>query len=227
MNDLSSVISRVQKLLALANNNSNLNEAQSAASRADALIQEYRLSTAQLQNKETGPEMDCDNVYVGGKRSQWRESLLHGICNHYGCSWYLTSKRGDVEYNVVGQYADVEIVRNMFLWLEETLTVMSKRLNHGKGVAYGKAWLVGASHGVHNTFVELSKKASEDVSTAMVLLSNRKAQSSKYLTEVVLSGKGKDAKHLGKVSDVSAYAQGVMHGKSISINASSKLFNNL
>jgi hypothetical protein len=224
-NDISSVIAKVQKLQSLAANNSNLHEAQAAAKLADQLMQEYRISVATLEaasgNKES---MTVESVYSGGKRSAWREILLSGICSHYGCSFYIYGAR-HMEYRAVGVQSDLEIVKYMFAWLEQTLKSMSANLNKGLGVAYGKSWLVGAAEGVRETFRQLNAKAHEeaknssnDLGGALVLLNNRVAESKSYLNDVVLKGRSNPAKSLYGGSNCNARWSGMAYGKSIDVN---------
>src|SRR5258708_40277487 len=92
--NIASIIGKVQKLLSLASNNTNENECKTARELADKLIQQYRLSMADIESKGGESESFLSRkVCEGGKRRQWVEVLLHALCQTYGGAFFFTSQR--------------------------------------------------------------------------------------------------------------------------------------
>lgn len=177
MSDISKVIARILHLRKLAENNTNLHEAQAATRAADKLIQEYRLSQAELEQQGNAPQdpMTDRIVHKGGRRTAWREKLMWALTTHYGCSWYMSGGRGNLSYKVIGRESDIQILSYMFAWLTEEIERLCKTHSRGMGVAYARSWLDGAAQGVRDTFIERKREmqAQAGASAAMVLLDRR------------------------------------------------------
>src|SRR5271170_2836952 len=93
--NIQSVIAKVQKLLALTGGSNNENECKAARAAADRLIQEYRLTQAQLESQgsaQTEP-FARKKIHEGGRRNAWQEVILAELCAHFGGCWYFTSRR--------------------------------------------------------------------------------------------------------------------------------------
>ncbi len=77
-----SIVERIKKLLALAGNNSNPNEAAAAAARAAELMQQYKLEEAQLRVETSAPaeEIEHTEIYVkGSKFPGWKGALTSAL----------------------------------------------------------------------------------------------------------------------------------------------------
>ncbi len=194
---MSKVIARVIHLRKLASGNTNIHEANAAAAAADKLIQEHRLSQAELEASGNAPldPMSSVKLHEGGRRTAWRETLLWALSNHYGCSWYMNHGRDfssgrekrTCDYTLVGRQSDVEIVVYMFGWLTEEIERLCRWHSGGKGTGYARAWLDGAAIGVRDTFAarKAEMKAKEASSSAMVLLDNRSKEAEKHKYAIV------------------------------------------
>src|SRR5258708_26817647 len=92
--NIASIIGKVQKLLSLASNNTNENECKTARELADKLIQQYRLSMADIESNGGESESFLSRkLCEGGKRRQWVEVLLHALFQTYGEAFFLPSPR--------------------------------------------------------------------------------------------------------------------------------------
>lgn len=222
---LSSVIAKIVKLRALASNNSSDNEVKAATAAADRLMQEYRISQAEVEAVDAS---QCEpfvqlKVSEGGRRTTWREVLLHALVEHYGCCFYYQSYRsrttgkGVQSYTVVGRKSDTDIVQYMFTWLESEIQRLGKWHSGGRGVGYATSWLLGCAQGVRRQFSDLreAQRAQQAQSSAMVLLDSRCGESRVAMKQLANTKQGKSVQV--SVSNSSALTDGFGVGKSIKI----------
>lgn len=90
------VIEKIKKLRALAQS-TNAHEAANAAAAAERLLQEHRLSEAELEANDVetvgGAEEDAAPVdTLGEKITRWKDLLLAALCRGHGCSWYFSER---------------------------------------------------------------------------------------------------------------------------------------
>jgi len=224
---MSKVIARVIHLRKLASGNTNIHEANAAAAAADKLIQEHRLSQAELEASGNAPvdPMSSVKLHEGGRRTAWRETLLWALSGHYGCSWFMNHGRSfasgrekrTCDYTIVGRESDVAVVVYMFSWLTEEIERLCRWHSGGKGTGYARAWLDGAAIGVRDTFRARAAemKAKEATSSAMVLLDNRSKEAEKYKYATVAGLK--KVGHVQGGRDFSAREHGYKVGREIQI----------
>lgn len=201
-NKLDKMIARVKALLAMSEGNASENEAKAMRAAADRLIQEYRIDAAMLEASGNIAPEAMVNVVVseGGRRTAWREVLLHCLTKHYGCIWYLSSYRaggeahtkgrrgskGVQKYTVVGSESDVKIVSYMFAYLERECERLCRWHTGGQGVGAAVAFLMGCAEGIHKQFRDLAAAARaqaevrEGGSTALAVLDKRAQGAEEY-----------------------------------------------
>ncbi len=214
--DLEKAIAKVRKLFELARNNTSENEVKAATAAADKIMQEFRISLAQLEAAENqvSEKMVHKDIHKGGRRTNWRESILRALCIHYGCAWYMTHSRKknynfEIDgykqertcvYTIVGRESDTEIISYMFDYLTTEGERLSKAFNRGTGRGYAKSWLDGFGSGAASQFekmdaeikskLEISNSilgalGTTSTSSAMVLLSKRGTEAEKYMNSSV------------------------------------------
>lgn len=225
MSDLSAVIAKIIKLRALASNNSSQNEVKAATAAADRMMQEYRISQAEIEatDASTAEPFVSLKVSEGGRRTAWRETLLFALTEHYGCCFYFTSYRsrftgkGVQSYTVVGRKSDTDIVQYMFSWLEKEIERLCRWHAGGCGVGFATSWLQGCAQGVRAQFSELREATRQAAaqSSAMVLLDSRCGESKAEMTRIL--GKTKEGTRIGGSSNARAKAHGFDVGKKIQI----------
>lgn len=226
MSDLSSVIAKIVKLRALASNNSSVNEVKAATAAADRLMQEYRISQAEIEATDVSKAEPFVTLKVseGGRRTAWREILLWALTEHYGCCFYFSSHRsrmsgkGVQSYTVVGRKSDTDIVQYMFSWLEKEIERLCRWHAGGRGVGYATSWLQGCAQGVRAQLSDLREAARREAaqSTAMVLLDNRCGESKAEMTRL-LGPTMKEGARIGGMSRADARSDGYDVGKKIQI----------
>ena len=245
-NSLQSVIEKVNKLRALAEGNTNLHEQEAARAAADRLIQEYRISQAELESAQGASENDDPmvrrTIHDGGRRTNWRETILRALSAHYGIAWYMNHSRRNVwdnargrykqertmSYVIVGRESDCEIAHYMFSWITAELERLSRWHNGGNGVGAAKSWFDGAAVGVSRQFSDLgaAMRAKLAGSAAMVLFDREKAAEAYMNAQTAFptykrgakKGQQKGAVGIGGArSDMDAFEHGYEVGKNLKI----------
>ncbi|NUP07781.1 MAG: DUF2786 domain-containing protein [Polyangiaceae bacterium] len=219
---LEAVIAKVQKLRALAQS-SNANEAANAAAAADTLIQEYRLSEADLEAKGASgevPEEAVEPLFDGGARSvSWRRVLAGRLARHYDVAAYiernlLGNRQVDFAYRVVGRPSDVATLRYMFAWLGDEIERLAKAQPARERASFALGVVVGISRQLYE-----SRRVANSTATpgAAIVLASRFEQSVAAL----------DAKHAIKktiraprAGNISGFAKGVQTGEQLDLKGS-------
>lgn len=237
-NSLQSAIKKVQLLLNLTKNNTSENEVKAAASAADRIMQEYRITQAMLEAQGVAQQepMVTKVVHEGGRRTAWREVLLHAITDHYGACWWLSSYRsggdrnqgrsgskGIQSYTVVGREGDVAIVEYMFAHLSSEVERLCRWHAGGKGVKFAGGWLMGCAQGLREQFSDMriaaraasQANAQENTCAALVLLDKRGSEAKTYMKEKIGT---RSATAVHGAQDYSARSEGFGVGKSMAIN---------
>jgi hypothetical protein len=125
---MEAIIRRIEKLLALASNNPNEEEAASALAKAQALLEEHNLDMANLGSSGKGAQRK-DTTKNGGLY-KWQRSLWQAVSELNFC-YYLSIKglaRGSVyEHRIIGSHANVVATEVMAKYLQETVERLAQR----------------------------------------------------------------------------------------------------
>lgn len=222
MSDISSVIDRVKKLLALTTS-SNANEAAAAAAVANKLIDQYRLAASELETSSEDHEEvfeDSAPLYESGRITQWKSSLACHLAKHYGCAIYNAKGFRQNLFKLVGRKSDIEIIRYMFSWLSIEIDRLSDQASKGRGFnrsagkVFSNSFCSGAVVGISNQLETSRKEVAQTVSSvAMVRLNLRLEEAIDFMN---------DAHKLKKTNnnsksyfDRGAYEAGKVRGQSI------------
>lgn len=182
---ISPIVEKVQKLLALSKS-SNANEAAAAAAKANMLIDQYRLSEADLEASsevEMEPiEEDPDFVYESGKITQWKHSLVMALSKHYGCAvWNDTSYatgRKTSRYRLVGKRSDIGITRYMFTWLMMECQRLADKEAKGCGRVFVASYCQGFVNGVSDQLKASRTEAQKDATSNAIIKIDARWQAS-------------------------------------------------
>ena len=151
MPTLDAVLTRVEKLLALATSN-NVHEAGAAAARAQALIAEHRLASlleARAAGAGMGPDPVGDEVVERARRPRaWRGVLAQGLAAANGCVAYSVSLGPQTELRLAGRAEDRRVVLALFSWLAPRLEWLSASHGAGRERDWHDAFRVGAAEEV-------------------------------------------------------------------------------
>ena len=112
------IISKVEKLLALAGNNPSEAEAQAAMLKAQKLMAEHNLDMAQFQDKSQEHKEAIVEYLQGYHNTNWAISLAMVVSSNFRCNLLRASGYGLV---FVGLKEDVEICKTVFSFAAKTL----------------------------------------------------------------------------------------------------------
>lgn len=110
---MDTIIERIKKLLALAHNNPDPKEAESAMALASKLMLKHSISQEAIDG-HTGKTEMYNEVMQTGKFATWQATLLVIIARSNLCE-VVKVKRDD--YVVLGIKANVAVTREMYQWL--------------------------------------------------------------------------------------------------------------
>jgi hypothetical protein len=219
-NKINSIIEKVQKLISLSKS-SNINEAAAAAAAANKLIDQYRLSEADL-NSETELDdpliEDSGFVYETKKIIGWKSNLAINLASHYGCaimnSTFYPSGRKVSRYKLFGKKSDIEITRYMFSWLTNECIRLCQKEAHGRGKIFAQSYCQGFVAGIKSQ-LETSRNAvkKEATSSAIIKIDSREKESLNFRNKLysLKAGKYQSASKI----DPAAFSAGLNKGKSL------------
>lgn len=159
------VIEKVKKILALAENNPNENEALAAALKAQKMMAKFHIQEEDLRDEVTESTIDSIVAKHNGKTAKWRLSLALVIAANFRCRVYIQNGK-DVCF--MGYEEDAVICKEVFLSMysigEKLSNKLKREIRKSKGTATG----------VKNTFccgfVDGIKSELEKQCTALVLI---------------------------------------------------------
>jgi hypothetical protein len=228
---IENIISKVQKLLALSKS-SNANEAAAAANAANKLIDQYRLSVADLSedSAEIDPMMeDSGVVYETGRIVPWKQSLVVTLARHYGCATFISAVypmgRKVSRFKLVGRKSDIAIVNYMFSYLSAECARLCEKEAHGKGKVFANSYCSGFVAGIRQQLQESRKEAEKEATgTAIVAINNRQKEASEFMYKLhnLKSSKG----HSSAQTDFRAFNAGLQQGRNTHLGAGLKAANN-
>lgn len=181
------ILTKVKRLLALSNNNANVNEAASAYKLAQKLLSENRLSMADVDsigdNVEEEIKKGEEGLYVGKRAITWKGSLAVGISECNGCHvhWgrvYVPGKGGCKKLTLIGRPSDIAIVQWLYHSVVSQIDSLCKAamIMNGGG---GKTFSNNFKHGAVSAVVARIKEAKQEVdqkyngTAALVLVKNK------------------------------------------------------
>lgn len=221
---IENIISKVQKLLALANS-SNANEAATATALANKLIDQYRLSEADLStdHSEIDPMMEDNGfVYETGRIIPWKQSLVTVLSSHYGCAVFNSvtypNGRKVSRFKLVGRKSDITIVNYMFAFLSAECSRLCEKEAYGQGKIFAASYCAGFVAGIRQQLSESRKEAEKAASSnAIVAINNRQKEASDFMNSLyrLKSAKGGSSAR----TDYGAFNAGLRQGKNLHLGA--------
>lgn len=216
---LLAVIEKVKRLRALATS-SNVNEAANAAAAADKLLQEYRLSEAELEStngplstRETA-NLDPEPIVSWNRRvTSWQSSLSAMLARHYSCSAIVDNKNNP-KILVVGRPSDISTVRYMYSWLSLEISRLSHLYCKGYGKSYSDSFCKGAVVGIREAMFAAEKAVrAQQTSQALTIVDRRAIESRSKLEQIYPNLR---SRHSTGATHSSAFHNGMEKGRSIS-----------
>lgn len=222
---ISSVISKVQKLLALSNS-SNAGEAANATAAANKLIDEYRLSAIDIatDSSESDPMVEDDSyIYETGRVIPWKNVLIHVLTAHYGVAnyndVYFPEARKVSRFKLVGRSSDIQIVRYMFTWLTAECHRLANLQVKGQGRITVASYCEGFVTGISLQLKASRKEVQQTVTSAAIIKLDARLQESKDFMYSKYTNMKKVNFQTKSRLDSQAFAAGQQQGKNIHLGS--------
>ena len=224
MSDISNIIDRVKKLQALSTS-ANANEAAAAAAAANRLIDQYRLSLADLEIKESAkePVEEADGyIYQSGKITFWRSNLAALLAKHYGCAIWndadWSSGRMVSRYRLVGRRSDIGICHYMYSWLTLEIERLSNSEAKGRGRVFVSSYCVGFVSGISEQLKLSRVQVQEQATSSSIVKINERLVESEAELNRLHKLKKTGASFHSRI-DHNAFSAGKNRGESIHLGA--------
>ena len=206
MEDKKGIIEKIKKIMALAENNPNENEAMAAALKAQKLMAEYSIKESDLGTKLTEDNIDKILCQCPGEPQKWRFQLAVILAKNFRCNIYTIG-------NTIAFYGyeqDREICAEVF----HSLYRIGVKLSDKKKREYRRIY--GTATGARNTFclgfVDGIKNALEQQCTALMIVVPKEV-SDKFEEKTKNFGK-KTTSLRCNCYDKRVYDEGFFEGKS-------------
>lgn len=171
-----SIVSRVKKLLALAEGNANEHESAAALAAAQRLMTEHAIETAMLEEPEldqAAPDEEIVNFSCWDdaldnstrQRVTWKIRLSVNLANHNGVKVY--TRGGTI--HLVGRPSDVATVRYLYGYCVREI----ERLTTAQGRGHGRTWYNNYRLGVVDGIAEKLTAMKRDLLGEMREKANR------------------------------------------------------
>lgn len=210
------IISKIEKLLALAGNNPSETEAQAALLKAQQLMAEHNLDMAQFKDQPQEKKEAVVEYFKGYHNTGWAISLAKVICDNFRCTLMRAAGYGLV---FVGLKEDVAICRAVFTFASQTLdkNMMKLRRQYRKqglptdGISGDYA--AGFVAGLKAKYQEQVEKNNWGLVLVKDALVEQKAQEIRNP-----KAKARSGKKLSQSGDIGLYTKGYLDGKSLGDN---------
>lgn len=207
------IISKIEKLLALAGNNPSEAEAQVAMLKAQKLMAEHNLDMAQFKDQPQEKKEAVTEYFKGYHNTGWAISLAKVICDNFRCNLLRAAGYGLV---FVGLKEDVAICKAVFTFAANTLdkNMMKLRRQYRKqglptdGISgdYAAGFIAGLK--------AKYKEQVEENNWGLVLVKDALVEQK---TQAIINPKGKShsVKGLNRSGDMGLYTKGYLDGKNL------------
>lgn len=198
------IIEKIKKIMALAQNNPNENEALAATLKAQKMMAEFHVEEKDLGDDVTESNIDEMIVKLSGKTQKWRIALAQTLAKNFRCRLYLID--GNVTF--YGYVEDIQICSEVFRSLYVIGSKLSDKAKREARKQYGTA------SGVRNAFclgfVAGIKKELEKQCTALMVITPKEVNES--FEEKTKHMKSKSASIKANTNS-SAYNEGYQAGR--------------
>lgn len=109
-----SILRKIKKALALAGNDPNQQEAETALLKAQEMMAKYNLSMGDVEEKERKKEVLNDQVTPYGRTPYWKKRLAHIIGENFRVQSFTWTLNGKSCIKFLGLQEDVELAKEMF-----------------------------------------------------------------------------------------------------------------
>lgn len=231
MEDNDKVVSRVKKMLALANDEGAAEgERDNALRMAYNLIAKFNLSMSSIENHGTEQRID----EIGDFRGQvWATSVTSSIARLFFCHYYIVrfsaTNKMNIQHHFVGKESNAVTARYMAEFVVTSIISEGRKSSRraDQGSAWRRSFFIGAADRIRARVMEMrneeevTNKAEVSTGTSLVIADYYKTEALKNNEWLSQQGirlvKGKSKPTKGATSG-DAYASGDAYGKTIQLN---------
>ncbi|WP_026701640.1 DUF2786 domain-containing protein [Salibacterium aidingense] len=222
------IIKKITRLLALAEDNSNEHEAQSAFLMAQKLMLKNNIAMDEIQVSDGKRNIEEGQVTTHKRLHWWERKLGIIMANNFRVknfiNWKKNSSRGNRKSAVcfMGYDKDVQLAKEMYLLAYEAITLLSKNFIDGyykendiertqyNTLSIKNSYINGFLSGLEEKFEEQIEQIKAEENALMVLVP--KEVEDKFEEEI--TGKSKSFK-IPSISEIQAYQTGYEDGNKI------------
>lgn len=215
------IIEKVQKLLTLAERNTNVNEAAAATAKAQELLFQHKLSMADIELKTGDAEAVCrlDIDEESGRRLKWKESLIAGLAHGCYCkaitamSFNDTGKRTS-RMIIIGKPSDTQTVAYLYCYATGEIDRLAAILCRGRGLAYANSFRLGAAAAISATMLMKRRQQSRTTTEGALVIRRGDEEIDAFVAEAF--GKVGNGTR-PTLSNPDGFTSGVEAGRSINL----------
>ena len=145
MSTTEKIVDRIRKLLALAGNNTNPNEAANAAAEAQRLMFAHKIAEAmvdsapeELRERAEPHVVDPEESNKTSIMPTWMGCLMAAICKTSFCEPIQLKREGGIAcFSIVGRRSDVEATTYLYRYLRNEIDRLCREANGG----FGRTWV--------------------------------------------------------------------------------------
>lgn len=219
-----SIIAKIKKLLAMANDGrGNVQEAETAARQAEALMRKYHLDMAEVEVNELKSEKPEAEFITGarpGKENakqnpKWVNLIAWGVAQLYDCRVTQVHRPEGPSFCFIGFGPDVKVAAWTTQALKDAVYTESRRVT--EGVSNAASFRMGAASALQHRLVALRAerdaeyKQAPSGGTALAVINTKLAR----LEEIF--GQSKDRTVKSSVKRDGAYDQGRQFGNTMNL----------
>ena len=122
------IVEKIKKLLALAGNNPDPEEAKSAIMKAQVLMVKYSIDQKDLHTDEEIKVVSIPLTKFSGRTTWWAKSLAGVIASNFRCKSVINSHYKETAVSVIGIEQDAMIVKSIYSFAIDFMQTHSTRL---------------------------------------------------------------------------------------------------
>lgn len=210
------IVSRIQKLMALAINNENPAEAEAAMLKAKALMLKHAIDEAALVGKEAPVAVTVYVVDLGRFFEGWMKMVQLSMAELYDAKLYFSPRTGYEVATFVVTNADMEMLKESYIYVVASILRESAKIPGGRSVT--NSFRVGAAAGLQHAISAAAQAplpkvdgATAEEVTALVVTRSEAVEKK----SVELFPRSVSVSFTTRASDADAYNRGVQFGKSL------------
>jgi len=153
------ILTKVKKLLALAENNTSADESQNSFLKAQMLLIKHGLTMNDVAESDISNTKNVLNTSIdeSSRMAWWKKSLAHIISNNFRCKSFTSFKTANTRICIIGLEEDVNIATEIYNCAVRTIEHQSKlyvKLNkkNGKSAGLKNDFIIGWLNGLEDKF---------------------------------------------------------------------------